>query len=162
MKNIKTFEDFLNESAALNSKEIIGTPFKVAHLEVAEKDIPGSYGKLDLEDTVSALARLGTGWRLPTLEEFAMLVKDMETLGLVFRGNYWSGTSNQFGSLWYTSAAPGAPGYFDKGYDGRGNSRNYLSGAYMVRAVKGKIIGDTFKNWGGFPAIDRQPLYTLK
>lgn len=76
MKFYQDFQSFLNE-ARLSKKEIIGEPFEIGNIEIAEHDF---YLAMDLEKANQSCLELGPGWRLPTGEELEMIFKENPSL----------------------------------------------------------------------------------
>lgn len=126
MKNIITFEQFINEtneSLIIQPKSVIGNPFKMGKLEIAENDFPE---ELDMMTAAKSCEDLGNGWRLPTKDELTLVSKE-DTVEKydIWREKYW--TSTEIG--------PYAAWMFD--FNG---SKAYKDNKYIkhkVRAVKG-------------------------
>ena len=76
--------------------KIIGIPFKIDNIEVAEYDFPKS---LTFENAKTACAKLGEGWRLPNKDELNLLYQNKEKIGRPW-GTYWSSTESGINSAW--------------------------------------------------------------
>ena len=78
----KSNTDYLN---------IIGKPFKIGNIEVAEYDFPK---KMNWEDAKKACADLGEGWRLPSKDELNYLYQNRVAFdnGGFASALYWSST----------------------------------------------------------------------
>ncbi len=89
---MKTTRQRLMELAGLSSQtDVIGTPYRVGSLEVAQYDFPQ---QMNFKDAQTAIASLGSGWRLPTQQEGSMLFKMGGKLGFATSQNdapYWLG-----------------------------------------------------------------------
>jgi len=121
--------------------KIIGKSVRIGNLVVTEFDFPKTmywdFGK-------AACAKLGKGWRLPTINELSLLYKYKKEIGGFKNYNYWS--SDEYGG---TSSGLGAgipetlAQYqdFNKG-DVSGVEKNYST--YGVRAVCDVISGVTY------------------
>jgi hypothetical protein len=71
-------------------KSIIGTPYKVGNLEVAEFDFNTS---MNWEDANFECKKLGNDWRLPTQMEMNEIVMERNLLGIT-PNSYWCSESN--------------------------------------------------------------------
>ena len=92
-------------------KNIIGKPFKLGNIEVAQYDFPEV---MDWDDAKKACEALGQGWRLPDQDELELLFQKKDKIG-GFAGNfYWS--SYEFGrnGAWYQSFGLGSQRNDDK------------------------------------------------
>jgi hypothetical protein len=104
MRFYQDFQGFVNERT-LTSKEIIGEPFEIDNLEVAEFDFPM---EMTLKKAKESCSKLGQGWRLPTGEELKFILEDNKTKlsELHFKKDkyYWSGTEKdgRLGPLFQT------------------------------------------------------------
>ena len=107
------------------SSKIIGKPYRLSKIKVAQYDFPK---QMTWYDAKKACANLGNGWRLPTKDELILLLKNKDKIGGFASSNcgcnYWSSTEYDGGSAWYCS--------FGGGYAGYGNKTN----PYHVRAVR--------------------------
>jgi hypothetical protein len=83
---------------------------------------PEELGEMTWEDAVKAVKELGSGWRLPTIEECFIMYRHK----VITTASYWS--SSEYGSnyAWYFSSS------FYTGYAGI----NGKTTTYYVRAVK--------------------------
>ena len=68
------------------SNPIIGKTIKIGNLEVAEKDFPEA---MSWEDAKKECENLGTGWRLPSIEELTLLYKNKSKIGNFKNNSYW-------------------------------------------------------------------------
>ena len=95
MRFYQDFQSFINERT-LTSKEIIGEPFEIGDLEVAEFDFPM---EMTLKKAKESCSKLGQGWRLPTGKELEFMLEDNKTKlsELHFKKDkfYWSGTEKE-------------------------------------------------------------------
>ncbi len=95
MRFYQDFQSFVNERT-LTSKEIIGEPFEIGDLEVAEFDFPM---EMTLKKAKESCSKLGQGWRLPTGDELEFMLEDNKTKlsELHFKRDkyYWSGTEKE-------------------------------------------------------------------
>ncbi len=106
---------------AQDAKEIIGKPFKIGNLLVAQNDFPKI---MNWDDANAACAKLGNGWRLPTKSELPTLYKNRETIGSFVGYSYWSSTEGNDVMAWKLE--------FSNGFLGG----RYKSIRYSVRAVR--------------------------
>ena len=83
----KRFQKYVRAVKALNN--IIGTPFKMDILEVAQYDFPE---EMNWDEANKACNALGKGWRLPTKDELNTLYQNKDFIGGFFNTSYW-GTS---------------------------------------------------------------------
>ncbi len=102
-------------------KDIIGTPFKIENLEVAQYDFPE---EMTWEDALDACNKLGEGWRVPNRDELNTLYQNMDKIGGCAKDSYWSSTEDVYSSAWVQ--------FFD---DGTQLITNKYGTAY-VRAVR--------------------------
>jgi hypothetical protein len=68
------------------SNPIIGKTIIIGNLEVAEKDFPEA---MSWEDAKKECENLGTGWRLPSIEELTLLYKNKSKIGNFKNYTYW-------------------------------------------------------------------------
>ncbi len=102
-------------------KDIIGTPFKIENLEVAQYDFPE---EMTWEDALDACNKLGEGWRVPNRDELNTLYQNMDKIGGFADDYYWSSTEYDLTSAWNRD--------FEYGYqdlDGK-------DATYYVRAIR--------------------------
>lgn len=64
------------------------TTIQLNGLEILSTDL----GTLEWDDAVQACAALGTGWRLPTVDELNMLFLNKDSIGGFVNSFYWGGT----------------------------------------------------------------------
>ena len=99
---------------------IIGKPFKIGVLEIAEKDFPN---QMNWVDAKKACNNLGDGWRLPTIEELDILYQNKDKISGFTNGNYWSSTEIvDFG--------------YSRNFNNGGQDASYSFSKYYVRAVR--------------------------
>lgn len=72
MKNLLTFDEFINES--INIKSIVSAPIKLKTFEVASEDCPNYYKWLDASRIGD---KIDEGWRLPTNDEFCIILDEL-------------------------------------------------------------------------------------
>jgi len=102
MKHIHTFESFLNEGQS--PAAIIGKTIKIGGLEIAENDFPKP---MDWDEATAECAKLGDGWRLPTIEELKTILNSNKTEipNLNNKYNYWSSTEHAGSIAWFFNFA---------------------------------------------------------
>jgi hypothetical protein len=111
---------------AQDAKEIIGKPFKIGNLLVAENDFPE---EMNWDDAKEACRALGKSWRLPSKTELNILYKNRKKIGahttLDALDSYWSSTEFKLNFAWGQWFSNGLQSeYFSK------------STRYSVRAVR--------------------------
>jgi hypothetical protein len=84
-------------SFAQDAKEIIGKPFKIGNLLVAENDFPEA---MNWDDAKEACRALGKSWRLPSKTELNILYKNRKKIGGFSDYFYWSSTEPIRGIVW--------------------------------------------------------------
>ncbi len=94
-------------------KDIIGTPFKIENLEVAQYDFPE---EMTWEDALDACNKLGEGWRVPNRDELNTLYQNMDKIGGCAKYSYWSSTENGNYRAWFQSFYDGSQDYYGKNY----------------------------------------------
>jgi len=72
---------------SLNPRAVIGRPVKLEGLEIAENDFPKALSGVD---AVAGCTALGSGWRLPTLDELELMYKNKDKIGGFKEDRYWS------------------------------------------------------------------------
>jgi len=82
---------------AQDAKEIIGKPFKIGNLLVAENDFPEA---MNWDDAKEACRALGKSWRLPSKTELNILYKNRKKIGGFSDYFYWSSTEPIRGIVW--------------------------------------------------------------
>ena len=116
-------------------KNIIGKPFKIGNIEVAEKDFPKT---MNWEDAKKACEALGNGWRLPTMEELKLICHNKFAIGNIVEdwnlNQYWTSTKSG-------EDISGTPFFkiitFDDFCTSNSSSRDgYSLEKYRVRAVR--------------------------
>ena len=83
------------ESHLKDVKKVIGTPFKLGYLEVAQNDFNAN---LNWNNAEAACEALGGDWRLPTKDELNLLYINKDKIGGFEDDMYWSGTSYKINS----------------------------------------------------------------
>jgi hypothetical protein len=68
-------------------RHIIGRTVKIHNLEIAEFDFPY---KLDWISAKNACQNIGNGWRVPSNEEFDLLIRYKEKIRNHTQGYYWT------------------------------------------------------------------------
>lgn len=111
------------DSTTLNTF-IIGKPFKLRNIEVAENDFPDT---MKWDDAIKACENFGEGWRLPTKEELNQLYKYKDKIGGFTGDKYWNSSVNKN----YNFLA--CFKYFS---DGGWNYYSKETGIFNVRAVR--------------------------
>jgi hypothetical protein len=76
---------------AQDAKEIIGKPVKIGNLLVAQYDFQN---RMDWVYAKAACAKLGKGWRLPTLDELYYLSLNKNRIGNFANDAYWSSSED--------------------------------------------------------------------
>jgi formylglycine-generating enzyme required for sulfatase activity len=88
-----------NTGVAQTSEEIIGKPFKIDNIEVAQNDFRN---KMNWDDAKKACAALGNGWRLPTKDEMNILNENSIYIKGFSYGSYWTSTEyDDISGAWY-------------------------------------------------------------
>ncbi len=121
VRAVKTsFDNFvLPQSAA----SIIGKPFTLGNLIIAQNDFPYEMG---WNKATALCTKLGDGWRLPTKEELKEIYLNQQKIGRFSMANYWSSSENDYILAWNITMVNGGGDYTDK--------ERYRN----VRAVKSK------------------------
>jgi len=68
-------------------KNIIGKTVKIHNLEIAQFDFPY---KLDWISAKNACQNMGSSWRLPTVDEFDLLIRYNNKIENYVKGYYWT------------------------------------------------------------------------
>ena len=128
-----------------NPISIIGKPFKIGSLEIAQHDFPKS---MAWEDAKNACDKLGSGWRLPTMEELDIMFKERVKIGLFKKGNIKS-RYNQINEYWSSDLVSQQTAFINTlnfGPDGSGDKSNHSFDydGCLVRAVKGTDTSEKF------------------
>jgi hypothetical protein len=71
---------------------------------------PEELGEMTWEDAVKAVKELGSGWRLPTIEECFIMYRHK----VITSAAYWSSSESGYGSAWYFYFNNGFANYYDK------------------------------------------------
>jgi len=82
--------------------DIIGSPFKMDILEVAQYDFPE---EMNWDDANKACNDLGKGWRLPTKDELYSIYKNKSINGHFSNDFYWSSKEKNEIDAWARSFA---------------------------------------------------------
>lgn len=104
----------------LFKSQIIGKPFKIGNLLVAEKNFPK---EMNWDDANKACGLLGNSWRLPTQDELSILYQNKDKILQYAGGFFWSSTV-------YSDNMPGYQ-FFENGNIRRTNKEESM----RVRAV---------------------------
>ena len=88
-------------------------PLTGEKLQIANQDF---YTEMNWQEAKKACANLGSGWRLPTIEELQEMHEQLHKNG---KGNfkskvYWSGTERDASEAWLFGFYNGMVGYYDK------------------------------------------------
>jgi hypothetical protein len=107
----RTSLNYVRAVRSLNSVklEIYGTPIKIGNFEVAQ-----FYKELTWDETKSACAKLGDGWRLPSKDELNFLYLNKPTNGSFTRSYYWSSTEDGANKACVQNFANGEQGSSNK------------------------------------------------
>ena len=127
MKNIPTYEEFVNEGGLYTPANVIGTPIKIGNIEVSERDLTELNGAdLKLVNANRLAKQMGKGWRVPTRDELTEMYKNI-TLLPNLRMNAFYMSSETFGknAVWVQNFSTGKQEYFTG-----------VGQAYSVRLVK--------------------------
>jgi hypothetical protein len=120
---VRAVRSLSNVQTITPEMRIIGTPKNLGNIEIAEKDFPEG---MNWDDANAACAKLGTGWRLPTIQELKIMYLNRNKIGGFSSELYWSSLEYDYGrsGAWYLS-------FFD-GYQ-YNHSKHYK---ILVRAVR--------------------------
>ena len=122
VRNLRTFE----EIDSIFIRKIIGEPFRVGNLIVAQNDFPKSR---NWDYANKACTKLGDGWRLPTKDELNFLYQNIDKVPRFFRSFYgdshWSSSEVDLNNAWYINIE-----------DGRWHGCNKTGCKLLFRAVK--------------------------
>ena len=122
---MKGFREFIGESKI--------EPILIDRLEIWPRDL----GKMTWDEAKVEVAKLGPGWRLPTVDEFKEILYPNRAKIPKIRSNkfqtsaYWSSTEYENFSGWYFTF------YYGKAY-----SNYYKPNTFYVRAVR-DFTGET-------------------
>ena len=110
---------------------VIGKSIRLQKFEVAQHDFPK---EMNWKDAKAACAKLGKGWRLPTIDELNVMYKYKHKIGGFERYYYWSSTEDKstddYGSHNYAWTR-------DFTYGTQNNYNGYSKyDLYYVRAVR--------------------------
>jgi hypothetical protein len=90
----KPKKEFSNSEVA----SIIGLPYRIANLQVAQYNLPGTWM---WNDALKACADLGNGWRLPTKYELNLMYRNMDKIGIsTLHTYYWSSAEYDEWQAW--------------------------------------------------------------
>ena len=133
------------DSTTLNSY-IIGKPFKLRNIEVAEHDFPNT---MKWDDAYKSCEELGEGWHLPSKEELNLLYKNKDKIGGFTDQNYWnSGVNKNYDFLACFK-------YFS---DGGWNYYSKETGIFFVRAVRSLKLKNIEVETNSFEDIIGKPI----
>ena len=96
------------------SSKIIGTPYRLSKIKVAQYDFPK---QMTWYDAKKACANLGNGWRLPTLYELRLLFSERVAIGGFGGYGYWSSSQDSNDDAWTVSFFFGHLNSVNKGND---------------------------------------------
>ena len=102
-------------------KNIIGKPFKIGNIEVAQYDFPK---KMNWNDAEKACADLGEGWKLPSKDELNILYANQNRIGGFANDLYWSSTEFGIDHAWYQGFTIGSQDIYP------------MSNTFYVRAIR--------------------------
>ena len=113
-----------------NAAKIIGKPYQLKNIEVAQHDFPNAQ---TWNDAIAKCKGLGNGWRLPTSDELNKLYNNKNKIGGFKSGwlddFYWSSTEASENLVYYQCFGDGQK------YTSEKRNKNNL---YYVRAVRTK------------------------
>jgi hypothetical protein len=121
VRAVKTSYD--NFALPQSAATIIGKPFTLGNLIIAQNDFPYAMG---WNKATALCTKLGAGWRLPTKDELKEIYLNQQKIGRFSMANYWSSSENDYTLAWYLSMVNMGGDYIDK------------EGFRNVRAVKSK------------------------
>jgi len=96
------------------SSKIIGTPYRLTKIEVAQYDFPK---QMHWNEAKKACANLGSGWRLPTKDELNLMYKNRKKIGGFEINRFWSSTESSSTNAWGQGFYNGAQNYYPKDYN---------------------------------------------
>jgi hypothetical protein len=133
------------EKTTLNGN-VIGNPFKLSKIEVAQHDFPNT---MNWVDAFKSCEELGEGWHLPTKEELNLIYKNKDKIGGFSDQNYWnSGVNKNYDFL----------GCFKSFSDGGWNYYSKENGIFYVRAVRTLPMKNTETKTNPFEHIIGNPI----
>lgn len=103
-------------------KNIIGKPFKLGNIEVAQYDFPE---KMNWEDALKSCDSLGNGWKLPNKDELDYLYTNRVPIGGFADYAYWTSEENYTYYAWAQ--------YFSGGNQVQGSK---INARFYVRAIR--------------------------
>jgi hypothetical protein len=122
MKKLLIILSFLNATIAFSQSNIIGNPYVLGKIKVAEFDCPKI---MSWDEAVIECSKLGEGWRLPTREELNEMYKNKSKIKNFNFINYWSSVETPDKKYAYIlDFGSGNPQAFSK------------KSTYKIRAVK--------------------------
>lgn len=91
-----------------NSDSIVGTPIRIGNLEVAQNDFPN---QMNWSEAKRACIELGSGWRLPTIDELNLICKNKDKIGgfAINSFIYWSSMEDGSVIAWRKQISKGVP-----------------------------------------------------
>ena len=116
----------ITKSPSSLNERVTGDPIRIGRLEVAEFNFPKM---MDWYEAKKACANLGSGWRLPTIEELNLMYLNKDKIGGFansgYNSGYWSSAEYSNGDAWLQ--------YFDRGFQDF-NGKNYNGNVRAVRS----------------------------
>ncbi len=113
----------ITEKIDRSKPPIIGFPFRIENIEIAENDFPEI---MNYDEAVKKCNDLGNGWRLPNKYEWSILYKNKDKIGGFDNGYYWSSSIADDGihDIWLQT------------FSLRWESNSYKNGTAYVRAIR--------------------------
>ena len=105
---------------------IIGKTITIGNLIIAANDFQD---RMSLSEGVNSCEELGSGWRLPTIDELELLYSNREKIGGFSKDLYWS-------SSFDFDAILGEESYYFSFFTGNKGLYYNVSEKYSIRAVK--------------------------
>ena len=99
------------ETVSPEQAKIIGTPFRIGSLEVAQYDFPE---EIDWHEAMKECTALGTGWRLPTIEELRLIFKNDDKISNFSGLVYWSSSEKDNSNAFFFNICGESTSYFNK------------------------------------------------
>jgi hypothetical protein len=99
------------ETVSPEQAKIIGTPFRIGSLEVAQYDFPE---EIDWHEAMKVCTALGTGWRLPTIEELRIILKTHDKISTCSGLVYWSSSEKDNSNAFFFNICGESTSYFNK------------------------------------------------
>ena len=99
------------ETVSPEQAKIIGTPFRIGSLEVAQYDFPE---EIDWHEAMKECTALGPGWRLPTIEELRLIFKNDDKISNFSGLVYWSSSEKDNSNAFFFNICGESTSYFNK------------------------------------------------